>query len=112
MDDRTQLWIREINRRIKLKQQRYRRRLCSGLSAMSMALLVGISLLLKNVPMLGIAEVPEAYGSVLLRNEVSAYIVVGIGAFAAGAALTILCIQYHKKQIQTEHKNDRDDGEE
>lgn len=107
MDERIQMRVQEINRRVKIKQHRYRRRLYSRLSAMSMMILAGISLLLQNVQTLGIAEVPEAYGSVLLRNEVSAYIVVGIGAFAAGAALTIICIQYHKKQREKDERTER-----
>ena len=39
----------------------------------------------------------DSYGSVLLRGGASAYIVVGIAAFAVGVTVTMICIRLKNK---------------
>lgn len=89
--------IQEIYRRTKQYRQRLERRVLSMLTACTLLLLTGIGQLLQQVQTPGISTVANAYGAVLLRNDVGAYIVLGIVAFAAGVAFTVICIRWKKK---------------
>ena len=84
-------------RAIHMKTRRYRARCearrLSRLTACSLTLLSGILLMLRDVHAPGVAAVADGYGSVLLKGGASAYIVVGLAAFAAGVAATVLCIR-------------------
>lgn len=64
--------------------------------------MIGIGMLLQNVTTLGIAEVAEGFGSVLIRGEVSVYVVVGIAAFVCGVIFTIICIRWQKNRRDKE----------
>jgi len=46
----------------------------------------------------GYSQAAESYGSVLLRGGASAYVVVGIAAFAVGVTVTMICIRCKKKK--------------
>lgn len=98
MNEKTELWLQEIRCRTDRKRQRYRRRNCSCLTALNTMLLIGIGMMLQNVSAFGVAEVPEGFGSVLLRGEVSMYVVVGIAAFSCGVIFTIICIRWRKNR--------------
>lgn len=102
MNEKTELWLQEIRRRTDRKRKRYRRRKYSCLTALNMMLLIGIGMLLQNVSTFGIVEVPEGFGSVLLRGEVSVYVVVGIAAFVCGVIFTIICIRWQKNRRDEE----------
>ena len=50
-------------------------------------------------------------GSVLLRGGASAYIVVGIAAFAVGVTVTMICIRCKKKKtIRMEDAEDKEES--
>lgn len=97
MTEKTQLRVREIHRRVRLKQARRETRFLSGLSTLCLFLLAEIRLLLHQVQSPGIAGVANGYGSVLLREGTGAYIVVAIAAFLLGATVTILCFRWKRK---------------
>ena len=54
--------------------------------------------------------VADSYGSVLLRGGASAYVVVGIAAFAVGVTVTMICIRLKNKSkdrtVSTEERED------
>ena len=58
----------------------------------------------------GVPTVADSYGSVLLRGGASAYIVVGIAAFAVGVTVTMICIRLKNKSkdrtVSTEERED------
>ena len=95
-------------RAIHMKTRRYRARCearrLSRLTACSLTLLSGILLMLRDVHAPGVAAVADGYGSVLLKGGAGAYIVVGLAAFAAGVAATVLCVRMTYK---TNHRADR-----
>ena len=97
MTTRTEIHIQEICRRARQYRQQYERRMLSILSVCSLFLLACITTLLKKVQTPGIFAAANAYGAVLLRNEVSPYIVVGVAAFAAGVMCTIFCMRCREK---------------
>ena len=43
------------------------------------------------------AVVADGYGAVLLRDGAGAYVVIGVIAFAAGVAATVLCVRLKKQ---------------
>ena len=97
MTTRTEIHIQEICRRARQYRQQYERRILSILSVCSLFLLACITTFLKKVQTPGIFAAANAYGAVLLRNDVSAYIVVGVAAFAAGVMCTIFCMRCREK---------------
>ena len=82
MTTRTEIHIQEICRRAR---------------QYSLFLLACITTLLKKIQTPGIFAAANAYGAVLLRNDVSPYIVVGVAAFAAGVMCTIFCMRCREK---------------
>ena len=39
------------------------------------------------------------YGSVILQNDMSSYILIGLGAFILGTAVTLFCLKSRQKQL-------------
>ena len=110
MTGRTERRIREIRRRTRQYRKRYERRVLSTLSVCSLLLFAGIGILLRRVQSGGVATVADSYGSVLLRGGTSAYVVVGIAAFAVGVTVTMICIRLKNKSkdrtVSTEERED------
>ena len=110
MTGRTERRIREIRRRTRQYRKRYERRVLSTLSVCSLLLFAGIGILLRKVQSGGVSTVTDSYGSVLLRGGASAYIVVGIAAFAVGVTVTMICIRLKNKSkdrtVSTEERED------
>lgn len=96
MNSRTYPRLREIRRRAHRKRRRRENRILSGLTLCSIALITGMGTLLHHAGLPGIVSVSDGYGAILLRQGASAYIVVGVAAFALGALLTIFCIRARK----------------
>ena len=112
MTGRAETYVREICRRTRRYRRQHERRMCICLTVCLLFLLTGITGLLTGIRSPGISKVTAGYGAVLLQNEVSAYIVVGIAAFIAGVTLTVLCIRYgrdrqHSMQVREEKEEQR-----
>ena len=108
MTGRTERRVREIRRRTRQYRKRHERRVLSTLSVCSLLLFAGI--LLRKVQSGGVPTVAESYGSVLLRGGASAYIVVGIAAFAVGVTVTVICIRCKRKHtIRMEAAEDKEE---
>ena len=89
--------VRAIRRRTRQYRARCEARQLSCLTACSLLLLSGIGLLLHSVQLPGVAVVADGYGAVLLRDGAGAYVVIGVIAFAAGVAATVLCVRLKKQ---------------
>ena len=110
MTGRTERRIREIRRRTRQYRKWYERRVLSTLSVCSLLLFAGIGILLRKVQSGGVPTVTDSYGSVLLRGGTSAYVVVGIAAFAVGVTVTMICIRLkNKSKDRTVSTEDRED---
>lgn len=55
------------------------------------------------------ATVAGAYGAVLLQDGAGAYVVIGIAAFAAGVAVTVLCVRLKSRAAR--RMNEEDNGD-
>ena len=110
MTGKTERRIREIRRRTRQYRKQHERRVLSTLSVCSLLLFAGIGILLRKVQSGGVPTVIDSYGSVLLRGGASAYIVVGIAAFAVGVTVTMICIRLKNKSkdrtVSTEERED------
>lgn len=100
--------MRDLSRRmedIRSQVSRYRcrheKRAMASLSAVCMALICGMGILLRMKQQPGMFTIQTEYGTVLLHNGGGAYIVIGVFAFLAGAALTILCEKLTRRRRQT-----------
>ena len=83
MNERTVRRAREVRRRARQYRRRREGRLNGALSVCSLLLLTGIGTLCRDA---------------LLRRGAGRYAVIGIAAFAAGAALTIVCVRRRKRR--------------
>ena len=97
MTGRTERRVREIRRRTRQYRKRHERRVLSTLSG-AVCSLCRDRYSLRKVQSGGVPTVADSYGSVLLRGGASAYIVVGIAAFAVGVTVTMICIRCKKEK--------------
>lgn len=98
MNERTVRRAREVRHRARQYRRRREGRLNGALSVCSLLLLTGIGTLCRDAQTLGLALAAQGFGSVLLRRGAGRYAVIGIAAFAAGAALTIVCVRRQKRR--------------
>ena len=92
--------MEEIRRQISRYRSRYEKRMMVGLAAVCIALSGGIGILLGMKQQPGMLTIQTEYGTVLLHNGGEAYIVIGVFAFLAGAALIILCERLNRRKGQ------------
>ena len=100
--------VRAIRSRTRQYRARCEARQLSILTACSLLLLAGIGLLLNHAQSSGVATVAGAYGAVLLQDGAGAYVVIGIAAFAAGVAVTVLCVRLKSRAAR--RMNEEDNG--
>ena len=98
MTGKTETRMREIRSRTRQYRKWYETRRLFSLTLCSLFLFAAIGVLFRSVQTPGAAAVAGGYGAVLLRDGAGAYVVVGIAAFAAGVALTVICIRLKKKK--------------
>lgn len=103
MTGKTEIWTKEIHIRTQRYRRRYDKHILFGLTMMNLFLLTGIGVLLRSLQMPGISMVVGGYGTVLLREGASSYIVVGIVAFVTGIVFTVICIRGRKKNKRYEN---------
>ena len=101
--------VRAIRSRTRQYRARCEARQLSILTACSLLLLAGIGLLLNHAQSSGVATVAGAYGAVLLQAGAGAYVVIGIAAFAAGVAVTVLCVRLKSRAAR--RMNEEDNGD-
>lgn len=98
MTGSTEMRLKEIHRRTKIKKERYENQILSILMTLNLVLFTGIVSLTGYMQMLGISDVVDNCSAVLLQNDAEAYVIDGIASFAAGMALTIIGIRHKKKK--------------
>lgn len=98
MTERTDMRFNEIRRRTEEKKRRRSRAVISGSGIMSLALLLGIGILLGNAGSPGPVQARGGYSSLLLQDGAGAYVVVGIAAFAAGVTVTLICLRARRNR--------------
>ena len=99
MTGKTEARLREIRSRTKQYRKKYENRLLTCLAMCNLILFAGIGVLFRSVQGPGTVAVADAYGTVLLRDVAGVYVVIGIVAFVAGVALTVICIRLKKKNV-------------
>ena len=110
MTGRTGSRMLEIRRRTRQYRKRREGRVLFALRVCSLLLFADIGILLRQVQSGGLPTVTDSYGSVLLRGGASAYIVVGIAAFAVGVTVTMICIRCKRKHaIRMEAAEDKEE---
>ena len=92
--------MEDIRSQIAQYRCRHEKRAMASLSAVCMALTCGMGILLRIKQQPGMFTIQTEYGTVLLHNGGEAYIVIGVFAFLAGAALTILCERLNRRKGQ------------
>ncbi|MCI7740335.1 MAG: hypothetical protein SO267_07515 [Lachnospiraceae bacterium] len=98
MTGKTEKRVWEIRNRTRRYRKRYEARMLSCLVMCCLLLFTAIGVLFRSVQTPVAAVVADGYSTVLLRDGAGAYVVIGIVAFAAGVALTVICIRLKKKK--------------
>ena len=87
-----------VKQRVRKNTRRQQRRGIYGLSAMCMLLFVALIQAAGTVVGPGQPEAWGVFGAMLLREYAGAYVLVGVVAFAAAAAITALCFRLRSKE--------------
>lgn len=111
MTGRTETRLQQIRRRTQRYRLRQDNRVLACLTALSLFLLAGVGALLHYGQTPGISAVTSGYGAVLLRDGAGLYVLVGIAAFTAGIALSVICIRCRRKAKHS-NTNDTEESEE
>lgn len=102
--------MEKIRRKYKKYRRQYENRRCGELVICCILLMTFIVRLLREADAAGHYIVSGAYGSVVLHSEGGAYVFVGIAAFVAGVAITVICMKYkNRKRTPVEKKEDSQD---
>ena len=87
-----------VKQRVRKNTRRRQRRGIYGLSAMCMLLLVALIQAAGTVVGPGQTAAQGIFGAMLLREDAGGYVLVGVVAFAAAAAITALCFRLRSKE--------------
>ena len=87
-----------VKQRVRENTRRRQRRGIYGLSAMCMLLFAVLMQAVGTVAGPGQPEAWGAFGAMLLREDAGGYVLVGVVAFAAAAAITALCFRLRSKE--------------
>ena len=103
VSEKTRLRVERIMRKVRGYRRRREKRVTGVLCAMCAVFAFGIYRVIAGSYTGGIITASSGsstagYGAVLLHDGANAYIIVGLAAFAAGAALTALCIRFRGKK--------------
>lgn len=93
MTNQTEARYRRIRARVRRCRRRAEKRGLTEWGAACAALAAGLGLRLRGTFGSAQAAVQAGSGSILLKDEVSAYVVVAIAAFSAGAVLAAACLR-------------------
>lgn len=98
MNEKSKNRMRKIRGRMNVYRRRRERLRTAGMCALSLILVCGIGNVLKDAGLSEFMTVDAGdgtagYGAVLLHDGANIYIMVGIAAFVAGAALTAICVK-------------------
>ncbi|MEG1857501.1 MAG: hypothetical protein RR216_02080 [Pseudoflavonifractor sp.] len=100
MEGRTEYWMEQVIARTKRRRRQRERQLIGGLRALCLLLTASLAGVFHTVTR-GIprgSPATEAYAAVMLHEGAGGYVLVGVLAFAIGAAIAIVCILWHRKQ--------------
>ena len=90
--------VLRIEKRLRAKRRRIWHRVNALLYAVCALSVCGVGWILCTEQTPGVSMVHGGYGTVLLRDEAGAYVVVGIAAFALGVSITMLCVRYREQR--------------
>ena len=95
--------VRLVKSRVRRRRRERERRALRGLAAL--CLLLAVSLCgTAGAAGFGSLGAMGLYGSILLHEGASGYVVVGVLSFTAAVVITVLCIRYRKKCAKKEEK--------
>lgn len=90
----------EIKRRARKYRRKRENRSLGALASLVVVLITGITMILAGSGG-GIVSVDGGYGSLVLRGGAGLYVVVGVAAFTAGMALTLVCVRMSERNRKT-----------
>lgn len=100
--------VEMVKKRIRQRQRNLERyKICSlfSICVLLSVVLVGVMGTLTEFAQ---ATLPGMYGSMLLREGVGGYVLVGVLAFTAAVVITVLCIKYQQKKKKREKEDKKE----
>lgn len=92
--------VRLVKSRVRRRRRERERRALRGLAALCLLLAVSLC----GTAGFGSLGAMGLYGSILLHEGASGYVVVGVLSFTAAVVITVLCIRCRKKCAKKEEK--------
>lgn len=96
-----------VKERVRQKQRRREKRTLCSLSALCLFLAVSLVGTLGAFTGSGRPAALSAYGAVLLHEDVSGYVLVGVISFTAAVIITVLCIKYRERKKTNSFREDK-----
>ena len=96
-----------VKSRVRENLRRKRRREVCGLSAACMLLLAALVKTADVSSGPGQVVAQGLFGAMLLRESTGGYVLVGVAAFTAAAALTVVCMRLHEREKRKREKSEQ-----
>ena len=99
--------VKMVKKRIRQRQREMEKSRIEGLSAICVLLTAALLGLMKIFSGTEQIALTGLYGSILLHEDVSGYVLVGVTSFTAAVIITVLCIKYRKQNKTNDSKEEK-----
>lgn len=96
-----------VQKRVRENLRRRRRREVCGLSAVCMLLMAALVKTADAACGPGQIAAQGLFGAMLLQESAGGYVLVGVAAFTAAAALTVICMRLHEREKRKREKSEQ-----
>ncbi len=104
----TETRVAMVARRVNVLHRKWENRLSGVLSMLCLLLTGGIIAVIGTLGGRGQGSVAGLYGTTMLFEDAGGYVLVGVIAFIAAVAITVLCIRYREKRKKNDKKMEDD----
>ena len=100
--------LQELSVRSRRLCRKRKKKALGILSAASLVLFAGLVSTVKTMAkQLGTGEELSVFGAFVLPDSAGGYILAGVIAFVLGAALTLVCLRYRKRNAETTEEKEK-----
>ena len=96
----TEMWVAIVEQRVNLLYRKRENRLIAMLSMLCLMLTSSLTGAIGTFGGGGKGRVDGLYGANMLFEDTGGYVLVGVIAFVAAVAITVLCIRYREKKMK------------
>ena len=102
----TKMRMAMVKHRVSVLHRKRENRLTTMLSVLCLMLTASLAGAIGALRGPGQGSVPGLYGAAMLFEDAGGYVLVGVLAFAAAVAITVLCFRYREKKKYNKNTED------